>query len=798
MSKINKKNWLLFLFLLPLAIFAQNFTVSGTVKDASNGETMISAMIYTADGNYGTATNMYGYYSIELPKGAHTIEFNYSGYQTFSKEIDLQENIKMNVELEVASEQIDVVVVSGKKNTDNFKKVEMSTVELDVKSIEKIPALLGEADVVKAVQLMPGVSTVGEGATGFNVRGGGVDQNLILLDEAPVFNSSHLFGFFSVFNPDAVKNVKLIKGGIPSQYGGRLSSVLDIRMKEGNSKKVAGQGGIGALFSRLAIEAPIIKDKASFIVAGRRSYADVLAKPFLSKDFSDAQFYFYDLTAKVNYNVNDKNNFYLSGYFGRDVFSRGFGFNWGNQTATARWNHIFNDKLFLNTTAYFSNYDFMLGVGDQESGGFQWKGQIRNYSIKPSFSYYLNNNNTLQFGGQSILYDFKPGESEFYSEGRTFDFSQESRYGLENAVYLGNEQKFKNGVVLKYGARFSSYHYLGPSKEYIYGDRPNANSSKELIEVKDYNNGEFITNYYNAEPRFSAKFDVDSVSSLKISYNRMSQYIHLMSNTAAATPLDVYSPTTNNVKPQLADQFALGYFRNFGEKLGWETSVEGYYKALQNQIGYIPTAELTLNDYYEGDLYSGTGRAYGSEFFLRRNEGKLTGWISLTISKTEILVDSINNGEYYNTRFDKPVVGNVVLNYEFNDRFEMSANLVYNTGAPFTTSTTNYAIQNINVSHNPEGVRNNARVPDYHRLDLSFTIHGREEKIKKVKDDNGVKVDKKVKRLWTGDWVFSAYNVYARRNAFTVYFNNEDGEPQAIRYSIVGYIVPSVTYNFKF
>lgn len=794
------KNIILFFGLaLPLFSIAQNFTVSGTVKDGTNGETMISAMIYTEDGKYGAATNVYGYYALQLPKGVHKLIYNFSGYTTVTKEIDVQQDMKINIELQPQAEELDAVVVTGKRNTDNFKKIEMSTVELDVKSIEKIPALLGEADVVKSVQLMPGVSTVGEGATGFNVRGGGIDQNLILLDEAPVFNSSHLFGFFSVFNPDAVKNVKLIKGGIPSQYGGRLSSVLDIRMKEGNSKKVSGQGGIGALFSRLSVEAPLIKDKASFIVAGRRSYADILAKPFLQEDFKDAQFYFYDLTAKVNYDINEKNNVFLSGYFGRDVFSQGFGFNWGNATGTARWNHIFNDKLFLNTTAYYSNYDFEIGVGDIESGGFKWLGNIKNYSVKPSLTYYLNNNNTLQFGGQSILYEFQPGKSEFYSEGQKFDFSQKDRFGLENALYVGNEQKVGANVVLKYGFRYSHYAYLGPSKEYIYGDRPSVTESRELLEIKDYENGEAIANYFNPEPRFAAKIDVDSVSSVKMSYNRMAQYIHLMSNTAAATPLDFYSPTTNNVKPQLADQVAIGYFRNFGKQLNWETSIETYYKKLYNQIGYIPTAELQLNDLYEADLYRGEGRAYGAEFLLRKNSGKLTGWWSFTVSKTQIKVPEVNNNEFYNARFDKPVVSNLVLNYEFNKRYEASANFVYNTGAPFTTSSINYAIQGVSVSHNPANVRNNSRVPDYHRLDISFTIHGKKEKIKKIKDQNGAKKEKTVKKIWHGDWVFSAYNVYARRNAFTVYFQSESNEaPQAIKYSIVGTVIPSVTYNFKF
>lgn len=785
----GNKIQILFVSLIFLSVvsIAQNFTVSGTVKDNSNGESMISAMVYTSDGNYGAATNVYGFYSLQLPKGKYTLLFNYSGYETVTKEIDLVSDLKIDVELAPQAQEVDVVVVTGKKNTDNIKKVEMSTIEIDVKAIEKIPALLGEPDVVKSVQLTPGVSTVGEGATGFNVRGGSIDQNLILLDEAPVFNSSHLFGFFSVFNPDAVKNVKLIKGGIPSEYGGRLSSVLDIRMKEGNKKKLAGEGGIGALFSRFAIEAPIVKDKASFVVAGRRSYADVLAKPFLDENFSDAQFYFYDLTAKVNYEINDKNNVFVSGYFGRDVFQQGFGFNWGNQTATVRWNRIFNDKLFGNFTTYFSNYDFEIGVGNEEDGGFNLKGNNETYSFKPSFNYYLNSKNTLSFGGQSILYDFSPGNSTVFLPDGPLNNNRDNRVGLENAVYIGNEQKIKKSVILQYGLRLSSYHYLAPSKEYLYGDRPDITSSRVSLGVNEYSTGQSIKDYYNLEPRFSAKFDVDSVSSVKLSYNRMTQYIHLLSNTAAATPLDIYAPSSNNIKPQLADQVAIGYFRNFGKDLDWEASVEAYYKILQNQIGYIPTADLLSNNDYEADLYFGEGRAYGTEFLLKRTTGKLTGWLSLTLARTEIKVDEVNNGDFYKTRFDQPVNGNLVLNYEFNPRYELSANFAYNTGTPFTASSINYGIQGISVSHNPENLRNNSRVPDYHRLDLAFIIHGKE------------KNKKGEIRKWQGDWNFGLYNVYARKNTFTVYFQDEvNGETQAIRYSIIGTVIPSITYNFKF
>ncbi len=763
---------------------AQNFTISGTLSDSANGETIIGASIFTEDGNYGTASNVYGYYSLTLPAGDYTIIFDYTGYSVSERQIKLDKNIKLNLELKIEEQAIEVVEITATKNTDNIKKIEMSTIKLDIKFIEKIPALLGEADVIKSIQLLPGVTTVGEGATGFNVRGGGIDQNLILLDEAPVFNSSHLFGFFSVFNPDAVKNVKLIKGGIPAQYGGRLSSILDVRMKEGNSKKVSGQGGIGLLFSRFAVEAPIVKDKSSFVLAGRRSYADVLAKPFLKDDLADAQFYFYDLTAKVNYDFSDKDKLYLSGYFGRDVFSSGFGFNWGNATSTLRWNHIYSDKVFSNVTAYYSDYDFKLGVGSQSEGGFQWQGNIVNYSVKPEFIYYANSKNTITFGGQSILYDFKPGQSEFYSENQIFDISQEDRFGSENAVYVGNKQKIGKSIVLEYGLRVSAYYFIGKGTEYIYGEREDLDESKPLLEEVKYDDLELIKDFYNPEPRFSMKVDVDSASSLKMSYNRTAQYLHLMSNTAASTPTDVYSPSTNNIKPQLADQVALGYFRNFGKEMQWETSVEGYYKYMQNQIGYITKAALQLNDYYEADLYSGLGRAYGLEFLIRKNGGKLTGWLSYTLSKTELKMDEINNGKYYNARFDKRHVANLILNYEFNKKYEMSANFVFSTGAPFTSSSTAYNIQGTSISQNPDNVRNNARLPAYHRLDLSFTIHGDETR------ENGEK------KWLTGDWVFSAYNVYARKNAFTVYF--DPATNQAIKYSIIATIVPSITYNFKF
>lgn len=770
---------------ISIGLSAQNNTVSGNVKSLSNGEDMISAYIFVKGSDQGTVTNFYGFYSLTLPAGKYTLIYSYTGFDQIEKEVDLsQGDVKMNVELKKELNELNVVEIKAKKSTDNFKKVEMSTVKLDIEQIKKIPALLGEADVIKSIQLLPGVSTVGEGATGFNVRGGGVDQNLVLLDEAPVFNSSHLFGFFSVFNPDAVKSVKLIKGGIPSEYGGRLSSILDVRMKDGNKKKFSGQGGIGLLFSRLTLEAPIVKDKGSFVIAGRRSYADVIAKPFLSESLQDAQFYFYDLTAKANYQITENDKLYLSGYFGRDIFGAGFFFNWGNATSTLRWNHVYNEKLFSNITAYYSNYDYSLGVEDDNGDEFKWASAIVNYSVKPEWTYYANSKNTFKFGLQSTYYDFRPATTSFVSGGVSSDISLANKFALESGAYVGNEQKVGSKVILKYGVRVSGFHYLGEGTAYEFADAESPLDSRQVSNETTYGKNEVISDYYNFEPRFSIKVDVDSVSSVKASYNRMAQYLHLMSNTAAATPLDVWSPTTNNIKPELADQFAVGYFRNFGKDLGFEASSEVYYKILQNQIGYVPDANLTLNEFYEGDLLFGNGRAYGIEFLVKKTSGKFTGWLSYTLAKSEIIIDEINNGDWFPSRYDRTHVGNLVLSYAFTKRYEVSANFVYNTGIPATFSTNSFEVQGFSIPQNPSNSFNNSRVSDYHRLDLSFTIYGKEKEKKKL----------------SGDWVFSVYNAYNRRNAFTIFLdgNDDDGNPQAIRYSIIGSIIPSVTYNFKF
>ncbi len=644
----------LLLFLLfgisQLAFAQEKYTINGYVKDAKDGETLIGATIFAKEANTGATTNVYGFYSLSLPEGEYTLLYRYVGYKEVEKKITLNANQKIDVELGLDSGELEEVVISGDRDEDeNVKSIEMSVNKVDITTIKKMPALLGEVDVIRSIQLLPGVSTVGEGATGFNVRGGGVGQNLVLLDEAPVFNSSHLFGFFSVFNPDAVKDVKLIKGGIPAQYGGRLSSILDVRMKEGNTKDFSAEGGIGAIFSRLTLSNPINKGKGSFVIAGRRSYADILAKPFLNDDLKGSKFFFYDLSAKVNYRFDDKNQVFLSGYFGRDVFdasSIGFLSNWGNVTGTLRWNHLFNDRLFSNTTVYLSDYNYELGFGEDNKDRFDWTSSITTYSLKEDLTYYLNPKNIITFGGQATVYDFDPGEATGISLNQTFDVSVPSKKALEFAVYAGNEETLSPKLSLQYGLRWSFFNYVGDGKAYEFGEPENVGETRPLVDTVSYGNWESIQTYNNFEPRLSIKYEVSPSASIKASYNRMAQYIHLISNTTASTPLDVWTPSTNNIEPQLADQIALGVFKNFKDNL-FETSVEVYYKDIQNHIDYVDGADLLLNELLEGDLLSGEGRAYGAEFFVKKTRGKFNGWLSYTLARTERRVNGINNNEWY-------------------------------------------------------------------------------------------------------------------------------------------------------
>ncbi|WP_159477202.1 TonB-dependent receptor [Dyadobacter sp. 3J3] len=797
-SKIQKK-WIgLLLSFFSIASFAQTkHTVSGYVKDIANGEGLIGVSVYVREAQTGVVTNPYGFYSLTLPAGTYTVVYSYIGYQKNTKTIELNADQTVSIELADESENLKEVTISTKKDDENVRSIEMSVNKVEMKTIRKMPALLGEVDLIRSIQLLPGVTTVGEGASGFNVRGGDISQNLVLLDEAPVFNSSHLFGFFSVFNPDVVKDVKLFKGGIPAQYGGRISSILDVRMKEGNSKKREINGGIGSIFSRLTYEQPFAAGKGSFIVAARRSYIDILAKPFLNKDLKDSKFNFYDLTAKVNYRLGNKDTFFASGYLGKDVFGGGdFGFGWGNKTLTGRWNHIFSNKLFMNMTAYYSNYDYNLGQNENDKNAkdrFVWNSRIVTKSIKPDFTYYITPNNQLTFGGQYINYDSSPGKATAVSEGEGLNLDLPSRHADESAIYIANEQKLTDKISLQYGIRYSYFRSLGAGIEYSYRDTTAGIRKQPIFPGKEYQSGDVIKTYGNFEPRFAVNIGLNSVSSLKISYNRMSQYLHLLSNTAASSPLDVWTLSSSNIKPELADQVALGWFRNFKDNM-YEASVEVYYKKLHNQLDYVVGSDLLLNQFVEGDLLTGRGRAYGAEFYLKKNKGRLTGWVSYTLSKTERQVEGVNNGNWFNARFDKPHNFTTVAIYELNKRLTLSSNFTITSGTPATFPTNGYTWGGYSLGNNYNNARNNNRIPAYHRLDLAATLKAR----------------KKLFGIGEGEWVFSIYNVYNRRNAFSVYTRQNEDKPtasekaqnllrtQAVRYSVIGSLIPSITYNFKF
>ena len=772
------------------SIKSQEYTISGYVKDASSGETLIGANVIIEELSKGTVTNAYGFYSLSVSEGKYSLVSSYLGFQDYKQDIDLVKNLKIDIELIEQSAMLEEVIVLGEEIDRNVQDVQMSVNKLDIKTIQKLPTLLGETEILRSIQLLPGVTSVGEGAAGFNVRGGSIDQNLVLLDEAPVYNSSHLFGFFSVFNPDAVKDVKLYKGGIPARYGGRLSSILDVRMKEGNNKGVSVNGGVGTIFSRLAIEAPIVKDKSSFIIAARRSYIDVLAKPFLSDSDSDFKLNFYDLTLKSNYRLGDNDQIFLSGYFGRDNFglADNAGFNWGNSTATFRWNHLFSDKLFSNFTLYFSDYDYKINFGDTAQDNFDWNAKIKNWSIKPEFSYFIRPSNIVRFGGQSIFYEFQPANAISTSNGVVIDISQDNQYALESNVFVENEIEIQDKIQLNYGLRLSHFRYLGDRNQYSFGESP-LGVARPVTGIEFVEKWETISSATNLEPRFSLKYQVSSSSSIKASYNRTAQYIHLLSNTTASTPVDIWTPSTNNIVPQMADQVALGYFRNFKNN-AIEFSGEIYYKKLDHLIDYIDGADLILNEFLEGQVLEGKGRAYGTEFMLKKTKGRFSGWASYTLARTERLVEGINNNEWYPSRFDQTHNLSMTAFYELSKRLTFSANFVYNTGTPTTFVTTRFEQQGYVIPNNDGNGRNNVRIPDYHRLDLSLTI-----------DPN----PKSTKR-WKGQWVFGVYNVYSRRNPFTIYFKQESdriaaGQPintDAIRLSVVGNFIPSISYNFKF
>ena len=782
---MNRLYLLIFLFAFVTSVSAQEkFTLKGYLIDASNGETLIGANVFIKELTTGSTSNEYGFYSISIPAGDYTLEYSYLGYQTVERSISLSENISLDIEFVPEGIQIEEIVVKGEAENANVSETEMSTDKLDIGTIQKMPTLLGEVEILRSIQLLPGVSSVGEGASGFNVRGGSIDQNLVLLDEAPVYNSSHLFGFFSVFNPDAVKDVKLFKGGIPSRYGGRLSSILDVRMKEGNSKRVALSGGVGAIFSRFAVEGPIIQDKASFIVAGRRSYADILARPFLTEELDGSALNFYDLTLKANYKVSDKDRLFLSGYFGRDNFEFGdqAGFNWGNQTATLRWNHLFGDKLFSNLTLYTSDYDYVISFGADSDNRFDWDARIVNYSAKPEFSLFLTPDNQVRFGGQAIFYKFEPGNAIGVSEGEVLDISLDNKFAIEGALFIENEVDISPSFTVNYGLRWSYFNYTGEGLAYEFGEPTEVGLRRPFTETTFFDQWESIETYNNFEPRLSMKYQLSDDKSIKASYNRTVQYIHLISNTTASTPVDIWQPSTNNLEPQRADQVALGYFQNLKDN-SYEFSAEIYYKRFIDLLDYIDGADILLNEFLEGDLLSGDGRAYGLELLFKKKAGAFTGWASYTLARSERRIEGINNNEWYASRFDQTHNLSLTTFYDLNDRWSFSSNFALISGTPTTFPTSRFTQQGFIVPHNTFESRNNVRIPIYHRLDISATLQGKNNPTKR----------------WQSEWIFSIYNVYSKRNPFSIFFRQDNaGLSEAIRLSIIGNFIPSVSYNFKF
>lgn len=763
------------LFILQLS--AQKFTISGKVKDASNGEELIGATIYVKGLNTGTATNEYGYFSLSLDEGVYEIVIDYMGFQAIHKNIKLDKDYSYTLELMESSSELQEVEVTGERLDRNIKSNEMSNVKLQAKTIKKIPAFMGEVDLVKAIQLLPGVQSTAEGSSGFSVRGGSPDQNLILLDEATIYNASHLMGFFSVFNNDAIKDVKIYKGDIPAAHGGRLSSLLDVRMRDGNSKKIQVTGGIGTISSRLTIEGPIIKDKTTFLVSGRRTYADLFLRLSSNEDIKNNILNFYDLNAKVNHTFNEKNRLYISFYMGQDKFANDFAkLYFGNRTTTLRWNHLFSEKLFFNFSFTNSVYNYNLGTPEGNANAFDWRSRMIDYGGRGDFTYFLNPQNTIKFGLEGTYHIFEPGTAKGLGEEALFtEFVQPKNYALDYAFYISNEQKIGERIQLKYGLRFSIFQNIGPGTIY------NFDANYDKIDSTVYPNGEIFNTYMGLEPRFGISYLINEKSSVKANYSRTRQYLQLAQNSTAGTPLDIWFPASPNVQPQIADQVALGYFRNFNEN-AVEASFEIYYKNMQNAIDFKDFAQVLLNEQLEGELRFGKAWSYGAEFLLRKNSGKLTGWISYTYSKTERKFEDINSGNVYPAPYDKPHDIAIVLSYAVSERLDVSANWVYATGQPATFPTGRAEYGNTIVPIYSD--RNAYRLRDYHRLDVSATWK------KKVKE--GSKFD------W--DINLSVYNAYARHNTWSINFVQDQSDPNTT-YAEQTYlfgIIPALTFNFKF
>ncbi len=779
-----------FIFFTTL-IFAQNYTISGRITDSKTGEDLPGATVIIQGTTYGVATNSYGFYSLTIPKGSYKVSYRYIGYDEVEKSVVLDKNTTLNIELTEKAKEIEEITINAQVQESKVENKQINVIKLDMQTVKRIPVVFGEVDVLKIVTMLPGIISAGEGNAGFSVRGGTQDQNLILLDEATVYNVSHLLGFFSVFNGDAIRDLDVYKGGIPPQYGGRLSSLIDIRMKEGNNKKFAGTGGIGLLSSRLTLEGPIVKNKASFIISGRRSYADIFLPLAPIEEAKNSKLYFYDFNAKINYKLSDKDKLFISGYFGRDKFDFAsiFGNSWGNRTATVRWNHLFNKKLFCNQTFIFSDFDYYFKVNLSEANSLDFTQGITDLSYKSDFAWFYNPDNKFNFGGIITHHTFNPGEIRPIGDGSilTAPIILEKRKALESALYAEHEYKFNVRFKIRYGIRYSIFNNLGSAKEYQFA-YDSAGAAPRVIDTFTYKKNAFINTYQGLEPRASASYNFTKNDAVKVSYNRTFQYLQQASNTSFALPTDQWIPANINIKPQISNQVAIGFFKNFD--LGLETSVEVYYKWMKNQIDFRDNALLYLNDQVYGELLIGKGWSYGSEFFIKKTKGKLKGFISYTLSKSMRQIKGIHQYNPYPSNTDRRHNLSATANYDITKKWDVNLNFVFATGNPITYPEGRWEYDGKLIPL--WASRNAQRFPAYHRMDVGVNYYPNKRKKGKVESS----------------WNFSVYNVYGRKNAYVINTDTRkvkgsDGKQIDTRIPITEQIalfrwVPSIVWNFKF
>ena len=785
-STANSENKLYEIGIKSDATASGSATLAGTIIDAKTGEPIIGAVVLIEEPLTAVSTNQFGFYSIALPKGKHLLKIKSVGMKEVRRQIALHADGKLNIEMQEDVLPLKEVVVEAEK-LKNVSGLMMGVEKLDIRTVKQVPTAFGEADILKVVLTLPGVKSVGESSTGLNVRGGATDQNLILFNDATIYNPSHLFGFFSAFNPDAVKGVELYKNSVPAKYGGRLSSVLEITGREGNKKEFAGSGGIGLISGRLTLEGPIVKDKSSFLIGGRSTYSDWLLKALPSKNMQNSTASFYDVNTTVSHEINDKNNLVLSGYFSKDNFKLGSDtlYSYSNQSATLRWNHVFSNNLYGVVTGGFSGYNYSIASDKNPVNAFELGYDLSQGSLKLDLSYYPNPKHVIDFGASSVLYNTKPGSlTPHGGESLVSPDILEQEKAIESAVYVGDQYEVNERLSVSLGIRYSVFSALGAKNVYTYASGLER-TEDTIIDTVAYGAGDVIKTYHGPEYRLSLRYNLSSDMSVKLSYNRMRQYVHTLTNTAMVSPTDIWKLSDKYIRPQVGDQYAIGIFRNFRNNT-IEASVETYYKRMRDFLDYKSGAQLILNHHIETDVINSMGKAYGVEAMLKKNTGKLNGWVSYTYSRSLVKSDGneetevINNGKYYPSNFDKPHDLTFVGNYRFSRRFSTSVNLTYSTGRPITVPLATYELGGVKRVYYSD--RNQFRIPDYYRADIALNIEG----------------NHKVRKLAHSSWTVSVYNITGRKNPYSIYFISEDSKIKGYKLSIFGQPIPTVTYNFKF